>query len=113
MGKNVDALAEAEKEPDEASKFIILACVYWDMGRHSESDSALGAVEKKFQFGNLYGIASAHAYRGDVDAAFAWLDRTYQRERASLEPVKFDPLFRKLHGDPRFDELLRKVKLVD
>jgi hypothetical protein len=27
--------------------------------------------------------------------------------------MKADPLFRNLHGDPRFDALLRKMKLVE
>ena len=57
MGKKSEALAAAEKESDEASKLITLACVYWAMGRRTESDSALGALERGFADRNAYGIA--------------------------------------------------------
>ena len=112
MGKNVEALAVAEKEPDEAWRLLVLACIHWTMGRRAESDSAIGRLERGFAERNAYEIAAAHAYRGEVDSAFAWLDRAYQQRRGSLEYVKVDPLFRKLHSDPRFDALLRKMKLT-
>ncbi len=113
MGKKSESLAAAQKESDEASKLVTLACVYWAMGRRTESDSALGALERGFADRDAYGIAQAHAYRGEVDAAFTWLGRADQTLRASLIDMKADPLLRNLHGDPRFDALLRKVKLVE
>jgi len=113
MGKNSEALAAAEKESDSASKLAALACIYWASGRRTESDSALRALERGFADRNQYTIAAVHAYRGEMDAAFTWLERAYQQNRGSLEVVKIDPLFQKLHGDPRFDALLRKMKLVE
>ncbi len=113
MGKNVEALAEAEKESDAASKFHALSCIYWAMGRRPESDAALGALERGFADRNAYETAAAHAYRGEADAAFTCLNRAYQHKRGSLEYLQVDPTLRKLHGDPRFDALLRKVKLVE
>jgi len=83
------------------------------MNRRTESDSALGALERGFSDRSQYLIAAAHAYRGEADAAFSWLDRAYQYSKGSLEPVRVDVPFRKLHGDPRFDTLLRKAKLVE
>ena len=35
------------------------------------------------------------------------------KKKSSLIHLKLNPLFRELHGDPRFDALLRKVKLVE
>ena len=113
MGKNLEALAAAEQESDDASKLQALACVYWVMGRRAESDSALGALEQGFANRNEYLIAAAHACRGEADAAFAWLDRAYRQRKGTLELFKFDPQFRKLHGDPRFNALLQQAKLVE
>jgi len=113
MGKNAEAFAAANKESDVEMKLAALASVYWNLGRRTESDSALTALEREFADSNAYDVAAAHAYRGEADAAFMWLDRAYQINRGSLLLVKFDQLFRKLHGDPRFDALLRKVKLVE
>jgi TolB-like protein/Flp pilus assembly protein TadD len=113
MGKNLEALAAAEKESDDASKLQALACVYWVMGRRAESDSALGALEQGFTNRDEYEIAAAHACRGEADAAFAWLDRAYRQRKGTLEMFKFDPQFRKLHSDPRFNTLLRRANLVE
>jgi tetratricopeptide (TPR) repeat protein len=113
MGKHVEALSAAQRESDEGSKLEALTCVYWAMGRRAESDAALGALEKGFGHRNEYIVAAVHAYRGEADAAFSWLERARQQRRGTLFTLKFDPRFRKLHGDPRFDAFLRKVKLVE
>jgi adenylate cyclase len=113
MGKNREALAAAEKESDDSLKLLALACVYWVMGRRAESDSALGTLEQGFASRNEYTIAEAHACRGEADAAFAWLDRAYRQRKGTLGLLKFDPLFRKLHSDPRFNALLQQAKLVE
>jgi tetratricopeptide (TPR) repeat protein len=112
MRKNAEALETAKKESDEASKFLVLGCVYWTMGRQAEADSALSALERGFADRKAYEIAAAHACRGEADAAFAWLERAYQQRRGSLQFLKIYPLFQKLHDDPRFDALLHKAKLV-
>ena len=113
MGKQAEALAAAEKESDEASRLQVLVCIYWTMGRRAESESALSALEHKYADRNEYMIAEAYAYRGEVDAAFKWLDRTYQQRKGSLEYLKTDPLLRNLRADPRFNALLRKAKLIE
>ena len=113
MGKNSEALAALEKESDPASKLSTLACVYWATGRRAESDAALGTLEKGFANRNPYLIAVAHAYRGEADPAFLWLERAYQQRKGSLEGLKVDPFLRNLHSDPRFKSLLRKLKLQE
>ena len=110
MGKNVEALTMAEKETDSAYRLAVLACIYWSMDRRSESDAALGALERGLSDRLQYAIAEVHAYRGEVDAAFTWLNRCVV---GSLEYLKVDPTLRKLHGDPRFNALLRKAKLPE
>jgi len=113
MGKASDALTAAEKESDDASRLEALACIYWAVDRRTESDSALGELERRFANRNEYLIAAAHAYRGEADAGFAWLDRAYQQSKGSLEDLKSDPLFRNLRRDLRFDALLQKAKLEE
>jgi tetratricopeptide (TPR) repeat protein len=111
MGKQSEALAAAQREPDAAGKLAALACVYWAMGRRAESDSALSALERGFADRDRYPIAAVHAYRGEADAAFNWLERAYQQNKGALEGLRFDPVFRQLHGDPRFVVMLRKANL--
>jgi adenylate cyclase len=113
MGKDTEALAEALHEPDDASRLQALACIYWAMGRRTESDSALRDLERGFSDRNVFQIAAVHAYRGGKDSAFTWLQQTYVQRRGSLIDLKVSPLFRNLRSDPRFYALLRKAKLVE
>jgi len=54
-------------------------------------------------------IAAAHAWRGEIDAAFDWLERAYRERDPGLGESVAYPLLRALHGDPRWPALLRKM----
>jgi tetratricopeptide (TPR) repeat protein len=111
MGKELGALAAAPREPDDAKRLQALACIYWAMSRRTESDSALRDLEQGFADRNTFQIAEVHAYRGEADLAFTWLGRTYTQRKGSLIDLRVSPLFRNLHGVPRFDAFVRKAKL--
>ena len=53
-------------------------------------------------------MAEIYAWRGDADHAFEWLERAYQR-RTGLAELKAAPMFKKIRGDPRFGDFLRKL----
>ncbi len=112
MGKNTEALAMAEKEPDEASRLAALSMIYWSLDRRAESDRDLRTLEKSAADRKAYEIAGVYAFRGEADTAFAWLDRAFLQRKGSLALLKIDPLFQKLRGDPRYGALLRKAKLA-
>ena len=81
------------------------------MAQGAESEAALSGLQRGFANRKAYEIAVVHAYRGEADEAFEWLDRAYRQRKGSLEFLKIDPLFRSLHGNPRFDAWLVKAKL--
>jgi hypothetical protein len=58
-------------------------------------------------------IADAYAYRGELEQAFAWLDRAYNQRDSGLYLIKADPFFGKLKGDPRYKAFLRKMNLPE
>jgi serine/threonine protein kinase/tetratricopeptide (TPR) repeat protein len=58
-----------------------------------------------------YQVAQVYAWRGEVDAAFEWLERARQEGDGGVRYFKCDPLLRTLRGDARFGEFLRKLKL--
>jgi TolB-like protein len=112
MGNYSEALQAALKETDNATKLGSLSVINWAMGRRGDSDSALGALERGFADRNQYMIAATHAYRGEGDAAFVWLERAEQKRRGSLYYVKVDPLFGTIRSDPRFKALLKRLNLL-
>jgi len=112
LGQLSAALESVQREPRQGYKLRSLALVYSALGRRSESDAALMSLEKDFAAHDPYGIAEVHAYRGEIDAAFRWLDRAYQAHDIGMITVKTDPLVRNLHGDPRFQTLLGRMGLT-
>lgn len=56
-------------------------------------------------------FALVHLGLGDHDQALAWLEKAYQERSDFLLVLKVDPLF--LRPDPQFQELLRRVGLLD
>ena len=48
---------------------------------------------------------------GATDQAFASLEKAYDERFNRLAYLKTDPIWRSLHGDPRFDDLLRRIGL--
>ena len=112
MGRFSEALAEVEKEFEEDRRLCGLAIVYQALGRDAESDAALAELEKSYSSDAAYNIAEIHAYRGEVDAAFEWLDRAYRQRDSGMEHIKVSALLRNLHSDPRFEALLIKMELV-
>jgi len=113
IGQFDAALEDMQREANEGYRLGGLALVYWAMGRRSDSDAALHSLSDKFGSIDAYGIAAVHAYRGEIDDAFRWLDRAYQGHVYGMLSVKTDPLLRNLHGDPRFGELLGRMRLTD
>lgn len=56
-------------------------------------------------------LATLYTTLGRKDEAFEWLDKGYQERANGLSTVKVSPLMDDLRSDPRFDELLKKLKL--
>jgi serine/threonine protein kinase/tetratricopeptide (TPR) repeat protein len=62
--------------------------------------------------GNLFrGVALVYAALGDLDPAFGWLEKAYERRAESLCSSRTDPKLDRLRGDPRFTAILRRMKL--
>ena len=81
------------------------------LGNAEASNAALAKLTADYGFNAAYQIAQAHAWRGEHDAAFEWLNRAYTQRDGGLAEVKYDPLLRSLRGDPRYTELLKKMNL--
>jgi serine/threonine-protein kinase len=87
--------------------------IYWQLGRSEESNTALSTLERDFADQSAYQIAEVHAYRGNGDSAFAWLEKAYGTRDIGLHILTNDPLLRSLHKDRRYIEFRRKLDLPD
>jgi TolB-like protein/Tfp pilus assembly protein PilF len=90
-----------------------LILVFDALGRSSDADRELASFEKTYALNWAYSIVEAYAARGDMERAFAWLDRAYRQHDVGLVAVKTDPLLKNLASDPRFKGFLRKMNLPE
>ena len=109
--KPQQALAEMEKEPSEWGRLTGLAWAYHALGREQESNVALDELIAKHDIDSAYQIAQVYAFRGEFDKSFEWLERGYKQRDGGMTDVKIDPMLKPLQGDPRYAELLRKMRL--
>lgn len=109
-GEAQAALEAANAEPNEESRLAGLARAYGGLGRRTEADAALSELRRKFP-GALLQIAETHAARGEIDRAFAALEAAAAAPwpDSELLQVQADAYFKPLHGDPRYQALLRKL----
>jgi hypothetical protein len=56
-------------------------------------------------------LSVAYVGLGDKDKALAWLERGYQEHSNAMTALKVDPMYDPLRGDPRFQDLIRRVGL--
>jgi hypothetical protein len=111
LGWNDQALQEAQKETHEGLKLQALSIVNWTLGRRADSDAALKELTDRFSSALPTNIAMVHACRGEIDPAFDWLERSYQLHDCVMTVIKVTPMLRNLHPDPRYKELLVRMKL--
>ena len=72
--------------------------------------SLLGTTERRFV--PAFHLALLYAGLEDLDAAFTQLDRACDARDPSLDTLAVEPRFRILRGDPRFRNVLDRLKLV-
>jgi TolB-like protein/tRNA A-37 threonylcarbamoyl transferase component Bud32 len=70
----------------------------------------LAARYEKSQYNNALGIANRYLDAGDKDRAIAWLYKAYEDHEQSLAYLGM-PNWDPLHGDTRFQALLRRIGL--
>jgi len=113
QGRWQSALEEIEKETGDWEKLSGEVLAYHALGRREESENVLKTLIATHQNDAAYQIAEAYAYRGEVEKAFAWLDRSYRQRDPGTPELKTDPLMKTLRQDPRFAKLLKRMHLSD
>jgi len=111
QGKRIEALKEAEKEPDEFWNLYARTKALFTLDRQKEADSLLVQLINKYSEFGASNIADIYAFRGEINNAFKWLNIAFELpERTLLFNINF-PSFRILYNDPRWNVLLTKMKL--
>ena len=116
MGRYPEALA-AYRRADElegpGSNDLGIALVLAASGKPDEARRLIAAKPDPLGAGERLGpgaMAALHLALGDKDEAMAWLERAYDDRDVGLVQAKVNPRLDALRADPRFQDLLRRMK---
>jgi TolB-like protein/DNA-binding winged helix-turn-helix (wHTH) protein len=84
-------------------------------GHSAEAKSIMDRFQQlgEHRYVTAYGVALVYAGLGDKSEAFRWLDKAYDERSHWLVWLSLDPRWNDLRGDPRFDQLRKRVGLID
>jgi serine/threonine protein kinase/tetratricopeptide (TPR) repeat protein len=124
MGRYEDALNETEKrlilqganpeEVAEGKKEILEALRssgpkgYWS----KILEFHMRAI-KKGEKADAIELAHIYSELGDRDEAFKWLEKSYENKDTDLSFLKIMPTWDKLRDDPRFADMLRRMRFTE
>jgi eukaryotic-like serine/threonine-protein kinase len=92
-----------------------VAVAYAKMGRTDDARKILDEVKNAWKPGSGVSvwIGGVYACMNEKDAAFEWLEKALQEHALFLVYLKFHRVFDNLHGDPRFDALVKRIGIPD
>ena len=87
--------------------------LYARAGRLDDAKATVEAVQAlaRKHLVSPYGIASYYAVIGDNDRALDWLEKAYSERDGTLVWLKVHPRLDGLRGEPRFRDLLARLRL--
>ena len=87
-----------------------LGYCYTRAGRQGDARGVLSTLEAgALPEAAILGPALIHVGLDDADGAFEWLERAYDARASLLPAVLNDARYARLHSDPRFADLLRRM----
>lgn len=114
-GKFAEAIAEARKARElngpNSQSTSSLGYALAKSGKSAEARAELEDLLKRStaQYVPPSAIALVYNGLGEPGEALAWLERGYKERDAKIVFLKVDPRWNDLRGDPRFQDLLRRV----
>ncbi|MBZ5597125.1 MAG: winged helix-turn-helix domain-containing protein [Acidobacteriia bacterium] len=117
-GMFAEALADVEKQPHKPEVAWYWGWIAYIRGRSGRKAEARHALKELLQLNrrdpvNPQVIALASIGVGDKDQALTWLEKAAEQHSNELTSLKVNPAYDSLRGEPRFQELLRRVGLAD
>ncbi len=120
-GMNEEALEEFHWLIDNAGSpedFASLAIAYAKMGKKDEAEKILAKLVSpdegaEAQRSISFELAQVYVTLGEMDDAIEYLHRAFNEGSGEIVYLKVAPIFDPLRGDPRFQELLRRMNFPD
>jgi len=113
--KSQEAITALERARHLDDSPVILAGLGHALARSGERAKAIEVLDQLQELSKerpvaAYDVATVHAGLGDKEQAFACLEKAYEDRGLWMPLLRVDPTLDSLHSDPRFTELLRRMK---
>ncbi len=118
LGRVDEAIAEHKAvvrlSNGSASTLLGTAILYAEVGRRQEAARLLTQIlsAAPSQYFPPFALAQVYVGLGDVDRTFECLQRAYDERSNGMVYLNVDPMFAAVRGDPRYQDLLRRVGLT-
>jgi len=119
-GKHEEAIREFQQAiqlsgTDDTDLMLDLGYAYASVGNREEASRILAKLKKQHERGLVPSgsIAILYGALGELNEAFAWLERAYEERDPELTYLKVGRRFEPLRHDPRFGKLLLRMGLAD
>jgi len=113
MGYPEKAIPFIEKDTDPFWSLYNKTMAIFGMGKTEEGDALLKQLITDWGNDSWPNIAHVHAYRGEKDEAFKWLNLAYENKDGSLLEILNYPEMENLWGDPRWNAFIDKLGLPE
>ena len=112
QGKPQEALEVFQKSPHHPFRLAGLAMAHYALGDREAFTWTLTELTENWSEVMAFQIAEIHAFSGEIDAAFEWLQKALDFRDPGLNILLGDPLFEKMTSDPRYQSLVEKLGLL-
>ncbi len=116
MGKHKEAVAEREKALSLSGGPELAASIEEDFTKSGYKRVLQSWLEgltelSKHSYVSSYSIAESYMRMDEKQKAFEWLEKAYEEHDSGLVSLAVEPMFESIRPDPRFKEILRRMKL--
>jgi len=119
LGPYEEAIAELQKgltlSGGESEMAGALGHAYALAGKRGEAEKALVELNERStqQYVAPFDVAVIYVGLGAMSPTFEWLDKAYEDHSTWLTYIKVDPRFDSIRDDPRYRDLLRRMRLPE
>jgi DNA-binding SARP family transcriptional activator/TolB-like protein/Tfp pilus assembly protein PilF len=117
-GRIDEGVAEAERalalDPKSLLYLASVAHAHAKAGRTGAARAELARLieASKARYVSAYHVAAIYLALGETDTALDWLDRAYDEQSPWIGYLAVDPRVAALRGNPRFERLVQKARVI-
>jgi serine/threonine protein kinase/Tfp pilus assembly protein PilF len=118
LSRYEDALAEFQKEKEYARGWgaraeAWIGVAYMKLGQREKTQEILDELIKRSEqtYVRETFIAMLHFILEKDDQGFKWLEKAYEEYDSFLRLIRTDKIFGRVRSDPRFREIMRKMRI--